>query len=76
MAEPTKRSKPVAHDESPSIIDDHAFDPKGEWWSLCKHCNHAESAHKETTRTPIRYYSDDNPEVDEPVPITWEGDST
>jgi hypothetical protein len=43
--------KEVAHDETPSIISDHLFKPKGEWWSLCGHegCNLARSAHKEVT---------------------------
>lgn len=57
-----KRPEPVAHDETPSIVSTHAFEPKGEWWSLCKHCNLAESAHKETTSPPFRYVSDDAPE--------------
>jgi hypothetical protein len=44
------KPKEVAHDETPSIITDHPFEPKGEWWSLCGHknCNLARSAHKET----------------------------
>lgn len=58
------RPKEVLHDERPSVIMDHPFEPKGEWWSLCKHCNLAESAHKETT-LEIRYYSDDVPEIHE-----------
>lgn len=48
--------KVVGHDEAPSNIVDHPFEPKGEWWSLCGFrkddgdlCNLAESAHKETT---------------------------
>lgn len=55
----------VAHDESPAIITNHAFEPRGEWWSLCRHCGLAESAHAETTltgREHIHYYSDDNPD--------------
>ena len=52
------KSKEVLYDESPSIIKDHKFDPKGEWYTLCKHCNLAESAHAETS-LPFRYYSDD-----------------
>jgi hypothetical protein len=58
------RPKEVLHDETPSIITNHPFDPKGEWWSLCKHCNCAESAHLETM-VKFRYYSDDVPEVNE-----------
>lgn len=51
--------KEVLHDETPAIITDHKFSPKGEWYTLCRHCNLAESAHAETE---LRYYSDDNPE--------------
>lgn len=57
------RRKEVIHDETPSIISDHPFAPKGEWWSLCITCNLAESAHKETLMEKFRYYSDDVPEV-------------
>lgn len=60
MAQQTNRPQPAAHDESPSVISTHAFEPKGAWWSLCKHCNLAESAHKDTTR--FWYVSDDEPE--------------
>jgi len=28
---------------------DHPFQPKGEWWTQCKVCNLAQSAHDETT---------------------------
>lgn len=56
------RPREVAHDETPSIVNDHPFEPRGEWWSLCEHCNLAESAHAETTIPPFRYYSDDNPD--------------
>lgn len=55
---PQKRPKEVAHDETPSGITDHAFEPKGEWWTLCKHCNFAESAHANTTML-FRYVGDD-----------------
>jgi uncharacterized Zn-finger protein len=43
--------KEIVHDETPSIIADHPFQPKSGWWSLCKYpgCNLAQSAHKETT---------------------------
>jgi hypothetical protein len=51
--------KEIVHDESPAIIEDHPFEPRAEWWTLCKHCSLAESAHKETTLAPFRYYSDD-----------------
>lgn len=58
-ADQAKRPQPAAHDESPSVITSHPFEPKGEWWTLCKHCNLAESAHKETENPPFRYVSDD-----------------
>jgi hypothetical protein len=65
MILPTEPSRPkeVAHDETPSITIDHPFEPKAEWWSLCKHCNLAESTHKETT-LKFSYYSDDMPDED------------
>lgn len=47
----------VAHDETPATRTDHAFEPKDEWWSLCKHCNFAESAHSETA--VLHYVGDD-----------------
>jgi hypothetical protein len=60
MARPVE----VAHDTTPSIIDDHGYEPKAEPWSLCKHCNLAESAH---SRTAIHYVGDDDDDdVDEP----------
>lgn len=34
-----------SHDEAPPEIDDHPFEPRGEWWSLCKHCSLAQAAH-------------------------------
>lgn len=60
-----RRPKEVQHDEAPSIINDHPFAPKGEWWSLCAYpnCNLGEAAHKETT-LQFRYVSDDMPEED------------
>lgn len=45
-----KRPAEVQHDETPSGITDHAFEPKGEWWTLCVHCNFAESAHAESVQ--------------------------
>jgi hypothetical protein len=63
----TQRPKQVQHDESPSGITDHAFEPKGAWFTLCRHCNLAESAHAETnTEHPIRigYVADDMAEDD------------
>lgn len=47
----TKPRRPieVAHDEAPSNIDDHAFEPRGAWYTLCKHCGLAMAAHERTT---------------------------
>ena len=62
-----ERPKEVQHDETPSGVTDHAFTPKGMWYTLCSRCNLAESAHRETTvnhRVLIAYYSDDNPDED------------
>jgi hypothetical protein len=58
---PHKRPKEVAHDETPSGITDHPFQPKHAWWSLCGYpgCNLAQSAHAETTVPRFHYYSDD-----------------
>ena len=62
----TERPKEVQHDETPSGITDHPFEPKGLWFTLCKHCNLAESAHAETTlnrppiRKPIHYINADD----------------
>jgi hypothetical protein len=58
----TPRPREVLHDQTPSITTDHPFEPKGEWWSLCKHCNLAESTHAETVLNPIRYLGDDEDE--------------
>ena len=57
------RAKEVIHDETPSQIIDHEFDPRGEWWSLCKHCRLARAAHRDSV-LEIRYYSDDIPDYD------------
>lgn len=67
-----QRPQEVHHDETPSGVTDHPFEPKGEWYTLCGYrmsdgrmCNLAESAHDETTvgaAVRIRYYSDDNPD--------------
>lgn len=59
-----KRPESAAHDEAPSIITTHPFEPRGEWWTLCKHCNLAESAHMETTVPLFHYVSDDVEEPD------------
>lgn len=65
-----ERPKEVQHDETPSGITDHPFEPKGLWFTLCVHCNLAESAHAETTvrrpttgrRPQFHYVSDDAPD--------------
>lgn len=41
--------KPKAHDETPAHVDDHPFEPRGQWWSLCKHCGLAQAAHSSST---------------------------
>jgi hypothetical protein len=51
------RPDEVAHDESPSVVEDHPYESKGEWWDLCRHCNLAESAHREST--VLHYVGDD-----------------
>lgn len=56
------RPKEISHDTSPAIITDHPFEPRGEWWTLCKICSLAEAAHAETTLQPIAYLSDDEEE--------------
>jgi hypothetical protein len=78
MAEEKTPRKEVAHDQTPAIISDHAFEPRGEWYTLCKHCGLAMPAHSETTidsrkiitysntevpvASRIGYYSDDDPD--------------
>lgn len=69
MAPDKERPKRVQHDETPSGITDHPFEPKGEWWSLCGFrkadgslCNLAQSAHAETT-LHFHYVGDDMPEM-------------
>lgn len=59
MAASEDKPKEVAHDEAPAIVSSHPFEPKGAWWTLCKHCNLAESAHSETTNEHFHYVSDD-----------------
>lgn len=58
------RPAEVAHDTTPSGVTDHPFEPKGEWWTLCKHCNKAESAHAETARI-LHYFGDDDDEAED-----------
>jgi hypothetical protein len=39
-------SEPIITDgAAASIITDHPFEPRAEWWSLCKRCGLAKSAH-------------------------------
>lgn len=49
------KPKVVGHDESPSVVTDHAFQPKDAWYSLCAHgtCNLAESAHRDSVLHPF-----------------------
>lgn len=49
MNENRSERKEVAHDETPSGITDHAFVPRGEWYTLCLQCGFAQAAHAETT---------------------------
>lgn len=61
--------KNKGYDEGPAIISDHPFEPRSEWWSLCRHCGLAMAAHAETTidardhlaprAVGIEYYGDD-----------------
>lgn len=69
-------AKPVDAPDGPgaSAVTDHAFAPRGEWWTRCKHCNLAEAAHMRTSMSPpgsppsqgdqLSFPEDDNP--DEP----------
>lgn len=41
--------KPKAEDEAPPVVGDHPFEPRGKWWSLCKHCGLARAAHSSST---------------------------
>lgn len=41
--------EPNTHDEAPSIIEDHPYEPEDEWWSLCKVCRLAQAAHSSST---------------------------
>lgn len=64
MTETTmNRPQEVAHDEAPSTKTDHPFEPKGEWWTLCRHCNLAESAHSESAM--LHYVGDDVEDEDD-----------
>ncbi len=41
--------EPKAEDEAPPGVDDHPFEPRGRWYSLCKHCGLARAAHSSST---------------------------
>lgn len=41
--------KPKAEDEAPPGVDDHPFEPRGAWWSLCKRCGLARASHASST---------------------------
>lgn len=49
MAIATPERKSVEFDETPPEIKDHAFEPRGAWYTRCKHCGLAQAAHSETT---------------------------
>lgn len=36
-------------DQTPAPVEGHAFEPKGAWWTTCKHCGLAEAAHASST---------------------------
>lgn len=57
------RPKEVGHDETPSGITDHAFEPRHAWYSLCKHCGLAEAAHAESA-IQFHYVGDDDEDDD------------
>lgn len=42
-------AEPKAHDEAPSQVNNHPFEPRGAWWSLCKTCGLARAAHSSST---------------------------
>jgi hypothetical protein len=46
-------AEPKAHDESPPNVDDHPFEPRDAWWSLCKICGLAQAAHLTSTPRAI-----------------------
>jgi ribulose bisphosphate carboxylase small subunit len=37
------------HDEALPEVDSHPFEPRKQWWSLCKHCGLAQAAHSSST---------------------------
>lgn len=41
--------EPKAEDEAPPAVDNHPFEPRGAWWSLCKVCGLARAAHSSST---------------------------
>jgi hypothetical protein len=47
-----KRKNFVEFDEAPSGVTDHAFEPRGAWYTQCRHCGLAMAAHRETTVNP------------------------
>jgi hypothetical protein len=58
-----KRKSFIEYDEAPSGITDHAFEPRGAWYTLCRHCGMAMAAHRETTVNPmdhVGYFGDDD----------------
>jgi hypothetical protein len=60
---PPKKKVVGQHDEAPSGVTDHAFVPRGAWYTLCRICGLAQAAHRETTvdaRDHIWYGNDDD----------------
>lgn len=58
-----QRKKFLEFDEAPANIDNHAFEPRGAWYTQCRHCGLAMAAHRETTVRPrdhIGYFGDDD----------------
>jgi hypothetical protein len=45
--------EPKVHDEAPAIVDDHMFEPRNQWWSLCKHCGLARAAHSSASTVAL-----------------------
>lgn len=58
-----KRKQFLEFDEAPAIISDHAFEPKGAWYTQCRRCGLAMAAHSTSTVNPrehIGFFGDDD----------------
>jgi hypothetical protein len=44
-------SRPTGSDDTSATVHvtGHAFEPRGAWWTTCRHCSLAEAAHQATT---------------------------